>query len=186
MTGLRTNVHLDPHNRQCECAILIGKRGIWPWSQASTPRSYNVLTAQGTAYRRNRRHLRDTQGEWKEQSSNDGINDDLEDAHPGAIPQPESPVAICHTQRVEASAFVRACERPHVRALVGACVCALTGPRRCVRTRGCACGERPLGRRHDAGGVEARMSMAWVPGCRRHICVRTHLGVAACRLLLLE
>ena len=38
----------------------------------------------------------------KEQSSNDGINDDLEDdraaVHPGAIPQPESPVAIGHTQ----------------------------------------------------------------------------------------
>ena len=31
-------------------------------------------------------------------------------------------------------------------------------------------GGRPLGRRHDDGGVEARMSMAWVPGCRRHMC----------------
>ena len=31
-------------------------------------------------------------------------------------------------------------------------------------------GGRPLGRRHDNGGVEARMSMAWVPGCRRHMC----------------
>ena len=29
---------------------------------------------------------------------------------------------------------------------------------------------RPLGRRHDGGGVEARMSMAWVPGCRRQMC----------------
>ena len=28
-------------------------------------------------------------------------------------------------------------------------------------------GGRPLGRRHDVGGVEARISMAWVPGCRR-------------------
>ena len=26
-------------------------------------------------------------------------------------------------------------------------------------------GGRPLGRRHDGGGLEARMSMAWVPGC---------------------
>ena len=26
-------------------------------------------------------------------------------------------------------------------------------------------GGRPLGRRHDDGGLEARMSMAWVPGC---------------------
>ena len=31
-------------------------------------------------------------------------------------------------------------------------------------------GGRPLGRHHDAGGVEARMSMAWVPSCRRHVC----------------
>ena len=31
-------------------------------------------------------------------------------------------------------------------------------------------GERPLGRRHDDGGLEARMSMAWVPGCRRQMC----------------
>ena len=31
-------------------------------------------------------------------------------------------------------------------------------------------GGLPLGRRHDVGGVEARMSMAWVPGCRRHMC----------------
>ena len=58
-------------------------------ADVSTPRSYNILTAQGAAHRRNRRHLRDTHEEWKEQSSNDGINDDLEDdrpaAHPGAI-----------------------------------------------------------------------------------------------------
>ena len=31
-------------------------------------------------------------------------------------------------------------------------------------------GGRPLGRRHDGGGVEARMSMSWVPGCRRQMC----------------
>ena len=31
-------------------------------------------------------------------------------------------------------------------------------------------GGRPLGRHHDDGGVEARMSMAWVPGCRRQMC----------------
>ena len=31
-------------------------------------------------------------------------------------------------------------------------------------------GGRPLGRRHDAGGAEAGMSMAWVPGCRRQMC----------------
>ena len=28
----------------------------------------------------------------------------------------------------------------------------------------------PLGRRHDEGGVEARMLMALVPGCRRQMC----------------
>ena len=31
-------------------------------------------------------------------------------------------------------------------------------------------GGRPLGRRHGDGGLEARMSMAWVPGCRRQMC----------------
>ena len=31
-------------------------------------------------------------------------------------------------------------------------------------------GGRPLGRRLDAGGVEDRMSMAWVPGCRGQMC----------------
>ena len=31
-------------------------------------------------------------------------------------------------------------------------------------------GGRPLGRCHVEGGVEARMSMAWVPGCRRQMC----------------
>ena len=30
-------------------------------------------------------------------------------------------------------------------------------------------GGRPLGRRHDEGGVDTRMSIACVPGCRRHI-----------------
>ena len=33
-------------------------------------------------------------------------------------------------------------------------------------------GGRPLGRRHDEGGLEARMSMAWVPVCRRHMCTK--------------
>ena len=37
-------------------------------------------------------------------------------------------------------------------------------------------GGRPLGRRHDDGGVEARMSMAWVPGCRRHMCPKAPIG----------
>ena len=36
-------------------------------------------------------------------------------------------------------------------------------------------GGRPLERRHDDGGVEARMSMAWVPGCRRHMCPKAPL-----------
>ena len=44
-------------------------------------------------------------------------------------------------------------------------------------------GGHSLGRRHDEGGVQARMSMAWVPGCRRHnLCTRRHLGVV-CELL---
>ena len=30
-------------------------------------------------------------------------------------------------------------------------------------------GGRPLWRRRDVGRVEARMSMTWVPGCRRHM-----------------
>ena len=33
------------------------------------------------------------------------------------------------------------------------------------RSGGC-----PLGRRHDDDGVYPIMSMAWVPGCRRHMC----------------
>ena len=86
-------------------------------NKARTPRSYNIVTAQGTTYRRNRQHLRDTQEEWKEPSSNDGINDDLEDdraaAHPGAIPQPESTVAISHTQRVEARRSSRVSKPPN-------------------------------------------------------------------------
>ena len=85
--------------------------------QSKHPRSYNIVTAQGTAYRRNRWHLRDTQVVWKEQSSNDGINDDLEDdraaAHPDAIPQPESPVAASHTQRVEARRSSRVSKPPN-------------------------------------------------------------------------
>ena len=28
----------------------------------------------------------------------------------------------------------------------------------------------PLGWRHGEGGVDARTSMVWVPGCRRHMC----------------
>ena len=37
-------------------------------------------------------------------------------------------------------------------------------------------GGRPLGRRHDAGGVEVRLSIAWVPGCRRHMCPNVFRG----------
>ena len=33
MTALRRNLHLYPHNRQCEWWILFGKRGTWPRSQ---------------------------------------------------------------------------------------------------------------------------------------------------------
>ena len=83
--------------------LLLGKRGTFTKviNKASTPRSYNTLTEQATAYTRNRRHLGDTQGEWKEQSSNDGINYGVEDdqaaGHPGAILQTESPVAASHT-----------------------------------------------------------------------------------------
>ena len=104
-------MELAPLSPQQTVRVLNHIRKTWDLAmvtnKASTPRSYNILTAQGTTYRRNRRHLRDTQEEWKEPSSNDGINDDLEDdrtaAHPGAIPQPESPVAISNTQRVEAT-----------------------------------------------------------------------------------
>ena len=31
-------------------------------------------------------------------------------------------------------------------------------------------GGRPLGRRRDDGGLEARMTMAWMPVSRRQIC----------------
>ena len=33
MTALRRNSHLYPRNRQCECWLLLAKRGIWPRSQ---------------------------------------------------------------------------------------------------------------------------------------------------------
>ena len=46
-------------------------------------------------------------------------------------------------------------------------------------------GGRPLEQRHDEGGVEARMSVASVSGCKWHICVRRHLGTV-CGLLSLE
>ena len=106
----RTAKELAPLSPQQTVRVLNPIRKTWDLAKvtnkASTPRSYNIPTAQGTAYRRNRRHLRDTQVEWKEPSSNDGINDDLEDdrtaVHPGTIPQSESLVAISHTQRVEA------------------------------------------------------------------------------------
>ena len=106
----RTATELAPLSPQQTVRVVKPIRKTWDLTKvttkASTPRSYNILAAQGTAYRRNRRHLRDTHEEWKEPSSNDGINDDFEDdrtaAHPGAIPQPETPVAISHTQRVEA------------------------------------------------------------------------------------
>ena len=98
---------LNPIRKTCDLTL----------AKASTPRSYNILTAQGTAYRRNRQHLRNKQEEWKEPSSNDGINDDLEDdraaAHPSAIPQPKSPVAISHTQRVEARRSSRVSKPPN-------------------------------------------------------------------------
>ena len=109
------------HNLPSPCELLNGRRYksnlTKVTNKASTPRSYNILPAQGTAYRRNRQHLRDTQEGWKEPSSNNGINDDLEDdraaAHPGAIPQPESPVAISHTQRVEAWRSSRVSKPPN-------------------------------------------------------------------------
>ena len=103
MTGLLRNLHLYPHKIQCQCWILFGKRGTWLRSQTKQARRdrTNALMAQGTAYRRNRRHLLNTQEEWKEKSSNDGINDYLEDdraaAHPSEISQPESPAATQQT-----------------------------------------------------------------------------------------
>ena len=45
-------------------------------------------------------------------------------------------------------------------------------------------GGRPRGRRHDDGGVEATMSMTWVPGCRRQMCpneLRCSLQIVAVR-----
>ena len=117
----RTAKELAPLSPQQTVRVLNPIRKTWDpakvTNKASTPRLYNILTAQGTAYRRNRQHLRDTQEGWKEPSSNDGINDDLEydraAAHPGAIPQPDSPVAIIHTQRVEARRSNRVSKPPN-------------------------------------------------------------------------
>ena len=118
----RTAKELAPLSPQQTVRVLNPIRGkTWDLAKvtnkASTPTSYSIPTAQGTAYRRNRQQLRDTQEEWKEPSSNEDINDDLEDdraaAHPGAIPQPESPVAISHTQRVEARRSSRVSKPPN-------------------------------------------------------------------------
>ena len=117
----RTAKEIAPLCPQQTVRVLNPIRKTWDLAnvtnKASTPRSYNILTAQGTAYRRNPQHLRDTQEEWNEPSSNDGINDDLEydraAAHSGAIPQPESPVAISHTQRVEARRSSRVSKPPN-------------------------------------------------------------------------
>ena len=38
-------------------------------------------------------------------------------------------------------------------------------------------GGRPRGRHHGEGGVEARMPMAWVPGCKRHYVRRQMVSV---------
>ena len=46
-------------------------------------------------------------------------------------------------------------------------------------------GGRPLGRRHDEGGAEARISMALVPSCRRQMCpkaLRRSLRIVVVRL----
>ena len=117
----RTAKELAPLSPQQTVRVLNPIRKRWDLAKvinrASTSRSYNIVDAQGTAYRRNRRHLRDTQEVWKEQSSNDGINDDLEDdraaAHPDAIPQPESPMPASHTQRFEARRSSRVSKPPN-------------------------------------------------------------------------
>ena len=116
----RTARELAPLFPQQTVRVLNPIRKTWDLAKvtnkARTRRSYNILTAQVTACRRNRQHLRDKQEDWKEPSSNDGINDDLEAdraaAHSGAIPQPESPVAISHTQRFEARRSSRVSKPP--------------------------------------------------------------------------
>ena len=69
----RTAKELAPLSPQQTVRVLNPIRKTWDLAKvtnkASTPRSYNIVIAQGTAYRRNRRHLRDTQEVWKEQSS---------------------------------------------------------------------------------------------------------------------
>ena len=118
----RTAKELAPLSPQQTVRVLNPIRKSWDLAKvtnkASTPRSYSILIAQGTAYRRNRRHLCDTQEEWKEQSSNDRINDDLEDdraaAHPVAIPQIESPLAVSHTQCVDARRSSRVNKPPNI------------------------------------------------------------------------
>ena len=61
----RTAKELAPISPQQTVRVLNPIRKTWDLAKvtnkASTPRSYNILTAQGTTYIRNRRHLRDTQ-----------------------------------------------------------------------------------------------------------------------------
>ena len=64
----RTAKELAPLSPQQTVRVLNPIRKTWDMAKvtnkASTSRSYNILTARGTAYRRNRQHLRDTQEEW--------------------------------------------------------------------------------------------------------------------------
>ena len=57
-------------------SIRIQQQGKWEpsvvLSKAETPRSYNVMTRNGAEYRRNRRHLRKSEGEWQPESALDG------------------------------------------------------------------------------------------------------------------
>lgn len=117
----RTATELAPLSPQQTVRMLNPTRKTWDLakvtSKARSPRSYNILTEQGAAYRRNRRHLRNTQETWKEQASNDDVDDGVEDdqvaVHPSAILQPESPVTASHTQHVEARRSSRMIKPPN-------------------------------------------------------------------------
>ena len=72
MLADRTANELAPLSPQQTVRELNPIRKTWDLdkvtNKSTTPRLFDILTAHGTAYRRNRRHLRDTQEGWKEQS----------------------------------------------------------------------------------------------------------------------
>ena len=80
---LKSNDVRYPRNKSWEPAVVIGRH--------TSPRSYDIRTAQGTQLRRNRRHLKKTMESSSPSSATPFIDDDLEATnidHPTNIDRP--------------------------------------------------------------------------------------------------